>query len=427
MEMNKEKQENLKLLYLLMYYAPCSHTGTFRNLRFSKYFGKHGFQQFIFTGKYNTNINLKLNESIPTDAIIYRKKINIAQFKWTNRQNIKNTLCSKLVFLLKDIFFSPDKYIWWVLAYIPKMIWTIRKEKIKLLMTSGPCFSLFIGAYLLKKICKVKFILDYRDPWTNGWIQQTQGFIYQKIISFWERRCVCNSDLITTCTTEMREYLQEKYHPKCKILKIPNGFDLDELDWGTSVKTPIKDNIFTFLYTGKFNIFDKIYNPENMLKAYDIFTRKYDIKDSELFFIGASNSETKKYINDINNQYVHIFDSMPKQDIIQIQKKANVLIHFFYPVTPKEIVSLKICEYAICKKPIISFSIKEGDLYNLIKNNHIGETADTHNIEEMVSLYHKAYQGKIEISDNPEEQLSDYNVEYTSSILANEIARLIKE
>lgn len=404
-----------KILYLAVYYAPYNIVTTFRNLKISKYLDLYNFEQYIFTGYYTRNINKRLNDDIPKSAKIFRKKINFPEIEALSACNVNSKLFSKLKFLIKDLLFSPDKFIWWILFYLPQMILTIKKEKIKIVMVGGWPYSSFVGALLLKKLCKIKLVLDFHDPWKNMPINLKQSFIRRFWDWFWEKLCVQNADLITVCTDNILNELYHSYKPKAKIIKVSNGFDYDDFR-GILKKKEKKTDRFTFLYTGKYYLKYDDYNPSSLVKAFDAFVKKYDIHNCDLIMIGLTDESTKQFIEKLNNPYIKCRDLMPKHEVLQLQNNSDVLIHFYYPKTHKDTISLKICEYALCKKPIISFNVEEGELYNFLKENELGETASSHNIDEMVSLFHKAYSLEIKICDDPVEKLQEYNYQ---SIIAN--------
>ena len=417
---------NKKLLYFVVNYAPYNIVTTFRNLKLSKYLAVHNFKQYIFTGDYTKNINLKLNKDIPENAQIYRKKIYFPEFDSLNAFNVKKSIFSKLRYILKDLFFSPDKYIWWVIFYLPKMISVIKKENIKIVMIGGCPYSSFVGGYILKKICKILLILDFHDPWKSMPINLRQSFIRRFSDSFWEKKCVKYADLIIVCTDDVAKELQNNYYPTGKIIKIANGFDYDDFKEKIDNFSPKTNKRFTFLYTGKYDLKFDDYNPEYLIKAYNDFTNKYNVTDCDLILVGLTDEKTKNFIKSFNNLSIKCYDLIPKDKVLELQSHADVLVHFYYPKTHTDTISLKICEYAICNKPIISFNVKEGALYNFIREKKIGETADTNNIDEMIDLFYKAYKKQIPICENPLEQLKDYNLEYISSLLAIEIDDLLK-
>jgi len=415
-----------KLLVLAIYYAPYNDVGSFRSLKRTKYLARQGYKQYIFTCDHKQKINKELNSDIPRNAIVYRKPIKIFNNNSLTASNQKRNILHKVGFLLKDLFFSPDRYIWWVLSSIPKIVYIIKKEKIRIVYISGNPFSSFIGGYFLKKLCDIKLVLDFRDPWKDMPINKKQSLIRKSIDIFWERICVKNADLITVCSDNFLFSLKSNYHLNDKIINIPNGFDLDDFMKNESDPDDSKKH-FIFLYTGKYSIKSDEYNPSNIIIAFNMFLERTKTQDCELHFVGMTDNQTKDYIRLNGNDCVKCHDLLPKHDVIKKQMNADALIHFYYPETHVDTISMKIYEYAVCHKPILSFNVKEGDLYNFLIENELGETVDSHNCEEIAHLFNKAYQKKILINKNKEIFISKYNVEYLTSLLSNSLKKLISE
>ena len=413
----------IKILNLAIYYAPYNCVATFRNQKISKYLEEHSFFQYIFTSDFRDDINLELCKEIPNDSIVFRKKVRFPKMKSFSGFNVKPNLLSRMKYMIKDLIFSPDIFIWWILFYLPKMIKTIKKENIKIVLVSGHPVSAFIGGYFLKKICKVKLIIDLHDPWKSLDVCKKQGFIRRASDAFWEKKCINNADLITVAHESMRLEFLNEYNPKSEVLVIPNGFDYD--DFSDILKTPKEQNQkFTFLYAGNYSLGIYEYNPTNLVMAYDLFTKKYNIIDSVLTFIGTTDDETMKFINSIGNSSIFCYGQQPKNEALKLQYQADVLIHFHYPNVNKIRVTLKICEYAILGKPILSFNVKEGTLYEFIKNNQLGESADSYNIDECIDLFYKAYKRYLTICEKPLERLDEYNYKNICTLLAKKIMDL---
>ena len=402
------RMKKTKILYFSEFYAPQNTVQTFRNLKISKYLSKYGFKQYIFTADAPKDIATELNKDIPPDAVIFRKKLFLnKKIENFSSLNLKPNFFTNVLKLLKDIVFPVDKNIWWVLSFIPKMIRTIKKEKINYVMIGGYPYSAFVGGYILKKICKIKLILDFHDPWTTHPMCLSQSFIRRKSFDYWEKKCISNADLVTVCIDCHLTDLKDKYKPNARLIKIPNGFDVDDF---INIEPEIKpQNIFRFLYSGKLSINSAEYNPESIITAFLAFIKKHSIDDCEIMLVGSLDEDTKTYIQSLNTEVIIFTDFLPKDRVLKFYKVADAFIHFHYPSQVTDRMSLKITEYAVYHKPIISFNVKNGTLFNFLEKYSLGETADSYNVEEMIELFYKTYKGEMKICDNPIEVLHDYN------------------
>ena len=412
--------EKTKILYFSEFYAPQNTVQTFRNLKISKYLSKYGFKQYIFTADSPNDVVPELNNDIPTDAVIFRKKLYFnKKIKNFGSLNLKNNIFTNVLRLFKDIVFPIDKNIWWMLSYLHKMIRTIKKENIEYVMIGGYPYCAFVGGYILKKICKVKLILDFHDPWKNLPSSKQQSIIRKISHSFWERICVINANLVTVCTDELKTEFYREYQPQ-NICVIPNGFDIDDYK---NIICNSKENSskLTFLYTGTYSLNTNAYNPESLIKSFYKFIKRYNLVDCELILVGITDEITKQLIDSFKCNQIICKDLTPKHEVFEMLNQADFLIHFYYPYNHKDTISLKVCEYAIFNKPIICFNTHEGSLYNLLTKYKLGEVANSHDVEDMVNLFNKAYNKQITICKNPVEVLKDYNWDNVVKVLAEQI------
>ena len=408
-----------KIVIFSEFYAPINAVQTFRNLKISKYLAIHGFKQYIFTAESYKNYNEHLLNDIPNDAEIYRKKLYFSKgIENFQSLNLKKNLFSSFLQLIKDIIFPIDKNFWWVISFLPTIIKIIKKEHIEYVMIGGYPYSAFWGGYLLKLICKVKLILDFHDPWKSHPQNIKQSILRRICFSFCEKLCVKKSDLISVCTDSVKYELIKNYSKNINVILVPNGFDLDEYK-----VTSINKKKFIFFYAGQISFLSDEYNPENLIRTFLCFIEKYKIVDCELHLAGATDEYTLKKIKNLNKNII-IYEKQPRFKVLELFNYTDCFIHFHYPNSISNRLSLKICEYAVCHKPIISFNIKEGDLYNFISEHRLGITVDTHDIDEMIEAFHKAYNKEIKICENPSEELKDFNWSKITEVLAENIKTL---
>ncbi|MCL1827839.1 MAG: glycosyltransferase, partial [Candidatus Cloacimonetes bacterium] len=410
---------------------------TYRNIKISKFLAKNNFEQYVFCAEVKDNNDDAINNDIPNNAKIFRKKATFLLSKNSKAISPKKSLMHSFICSMKELFFSPERHIWWVLPFLPKMIKIIREENIKFVMVEGSPYSSLVGGYFLKKICGIRLILDFHDPWTTYSINQKQGFIRKKINQFWERKCVQSADLITYCSDSVYKDLANLYGQDFSAMSLPNGFDLDDFKDLFDSNIPLQSggagwlknadsqtNNKIFLYAGKYFINSPDYNPILVIKSFIDFTEKYSCKDCNLVLVGYTDQATINTIDRLNCKHVKCLNIMPRKDVFMMCSQADVLIHFRYPMPSKNTIALKLCEYAIFNKPIINFNAMEGDMYDFIKDNELGESTVNDDIDKMRELLYKAYQGEINICHNPLEKLERYNYDVSVKRLADKIMEL---
>lgn len=407
--------KKLKVLYLAYYYAPQNTVAAFRVLKFTKYMPENNIIPYIFTSENGLLINTDLNNDIPPEATVIRKPSKLDSNKtYSLPLNSNKNIKVKIKTLLRDVFFSPDKYLWWFMTSLPNLIKLVRKENIDLILATGGPFSSHVCAYFLKKICKIPIVLDFRDPWKENVVCKKQGFIRQFFNSYWERKCVHNADAIISVTNVIVTELK-KYKTNAEFLEITNGFDPDDFQ-AIEYKNEMEE--FCFLYTGKFSVNIENYNPYTVIRAFLKFAENIECKNVKLIFIGNTDDKTRKFIDSFNSDCIEYYPPMKKADVIKWQAKANILIHFYYPITHIDAISMKVFEYIGQRKPIISFNVKQGCLYELLDKYKLGKTASSHDVNEMAELFRKAYCKKIAYNKTSLSELEEYNFNNLTKKLA---------
>ncbi len=175
--------EMKKILFIVYNFPPAAGAATQRVLKFLKYLNKFGYKTFVLTvDKVDyPDLDFTLIEKIPTETKviktkfwtpfgIYRKitgrksdeKIPVAFIKDNHK-----SLAERISVFLRLNVFLPDAKIGWLPYAVKTGKETIIKEKIDVVISSGPPHTTHLIAKSLKRKTGVKWIADFRDPWTD--------------------------------------------------------------------------------------------------------------------------------------------------------------------------------------------------------------------------------------------------------------------
>ncbi len=414
-----------KILVFTYNYVPYNVTGTFRIMRFVKYFPQNGFTPVVLTADQgNEGISELLRKEVPPNAEIIRKR-SIFKTKdklgtgkktlYTNDISYVKSIAKYIVRFVKDVLLSPDKQILWSIANIPHIIRILRKSKIKYLYVNCGPFSLAVAGVLVKKICGVKLIIDFRDPWVSNHSQLKQTYIRKKFNEFYEGICIKNADLVVSVTNELIDDLRRRHKFKTKYLLIPNGFDPDDYSNLGKCKRYVNDASFKFIYGGKVDIFSHFYNPATVLEGFKLFQETYNIQNAELILYSSMSRETRVYIERKKVKNVIIHDYVERTELLNILYQAGAFIHYIYPQSSPESISLKIFEYAALGKPIISINTEEGSTAKFLFESRAGFSCKNVDIDNISELFYRAY------CMDSEEFKANVNVEFINQYAVNKL------
>ena len=167
------------------------------------------------------------------------------------RKNRPRTFFSVLLWYLWIHFFSVfDPFVGWLIPGFIRGIKLIQQHNIDMIIATGPPFCAMVIAWLLGKVSKKPFILDYRDPWA-GYAKGRDVKPFGKLINTWlERRAVGDAGAIVVVTPTMKELLRGAI-PEARganIQVITNGFH--EIDSSTPLR--LEHDRSVILYAGTF-------------------------------------------------------------------------------------------------------------------------------------------------------------------------------
>ena len=115
----------------------------------------------------------------------------------------------KAIKYIRGNFLIPDAKIGWQKYLVKSGLEIIKKEKIDLIFSSSPPHSLQLGARKLAKISKLKWVADFRDPWTTiGYHKQLKLSKKAKLKHKDLEKQVLNSadQIIVTSPTTKKEF-----------------------------------------------------------------------------------------------------------------------------------------------------------------------------------------------------------------------------
>ncbi|MEL0186608.1 MAG: glycosyl transferase family 1, partial [Flavobacteriaceae bacterium] len=160
-----------KIGILTYYWPPAGGSGVQRWLRFSNELAKLGHDIHVFTFK---NPKYPIVDKELLNKVDSKVKVNfISGFELPNFLTNKNSnsaesfKSSGVKSFVRELFFFPDSRKYLIppsVKYIKKYI---KKTPLNCLITSGPPHSMHLVGLKLKKTTNLKWIADFRDPWSN--------------------------------------------------------------------------------------------------------------------------------------------------------------------------------------------------------------------------------------------------------------------
>lgn len=400
-----------KVLVITYYWPPSGGGGVQRWLKFTKYLPEFGWTPIVYTPEIQNApaYDESLLKDVSNDLEIIRKPIwePYAIYKLLTGRKKKenlgaafasgkhsNKMMEHVSNWVRSNFFIPDARKFWIKPSVKFLKKYIKTNGIEVIVTTGPPHSMHLIGLKLKELTGVKWLADFRDPWTDidfydqlkltGWADNRHHYLEKVVLQ--------NADLVISISESNKRKLMEKADASVEV--ITNGFD--ESDFPDI--EPTLDDKFTIAHIGTFMANR---NPNVLWKVLsELVLENHEFnKDFELHLVG----KTDAFILDTLNQrglsdFVRSTGAVTHNEAIQFQKNSQVLLITVNKTgDSKGMVTGKIFEYLISGRPVLAIGPEDGDLANILKDTGAGVISDFENkidLKRNIQTFYREYKNK---------------------------------
>lgn len=372
-----------KVLIITYYWPPAGGPGVQRWLKFVKYLPDFGIQPVVYVPENPTYpiVDADLESEVSEKAIVLKHKIlepyaMASVFSKKNTKGIssgiipnqkKQTFLQKVMLWIRGNLFIPDARVLWVKPSVKYLKQYLQQEGIDTIITSGPPHSLHLIGLQLKKELNVKWLADFRDPWTTiGYHSALKLSNYaDKKHKALERKVLNSADtIIVTSKTTKAEFERLTSRP---IEVITNGYDVEKI-----TKEPL-DEKFTLAHIGSF-LSDR--NPRILWESLsELVAENASFAECfELKLIGKVSQEILDTIAQFGLQnHVRNLGYVSHLEAVKHQRKSQVLLLVeIDSEETKSIIPGKVFEYMVSERPIVAIGPKDSDFAELITSTNTG-------------------------------------------------------
>jgi len=423
-----------KLLVIAYRFPPCALSGTYRTLAWVRLLAQRGWNITVVTVKNpEPPLDYELLKKIPNSVKILRapyinpleilgklKKSNhspshSSRFTshlspLTSHVSPLTTHFSRLKDWLTWWLHIPDNHICWLPFGLLKAIKAIKKYKISLIYSTSPYMTAHLIAGLTKKITRIPWVADFRDPWRANPFRN----IPYKILNHWdsilETWTVKQADHIICVTEYMKNDFMNRYpFIKNKISYIPNGYDPEDYE-NLKPLREFDENCFVITHTGTF------YGPRSpiaVFKALNLLKKQFPdlAKKLRVQLIGnpTYNEESlEKIVAKFNiTEMVKVIPTLPKYKALCYLKGSDALLLVGFKGKGAEMqVPAKLYEYFAIKKPILILAPLKSAIADIFYAAGVcGEICEPDNIPDITDKLTKIMKNQYQ----PSPQIEKFN------------------
>lgn len=426
-----------KVLIITYYWPPMGGGGVQRWLKFSKYLREFGWEPVIYTplNADVANQDESLLKEVPVDMEIVKKEIwepfeLYKRFTGKSKdekvqpgflqESDTNSLLQEVSVWIRGNLFIPDAKKMWIKPSVRFLKSYVKENQIDAVISTGPPHSNHLIALGLKKKTGIKWLADFRDPWTNidyydklkltAWADKKHRKLEKTILK--------KADEVVTVSWSWARDFEKDSGRLPKV--ITNGYDSSDFD---QVIEKTKNEKLTITHIGSLN---KDRNPYSFWKALsklkaDNIVSKDNLK---IKFIGPTDISVfdqikKNGLEELCDHMAH----MPHKEVISFIRQSDILL---LPLndTPNidGVIPGKLYEYMASLRPILCIGKPDGDSAKIIKETGIGEVFDFADIQGIEKYMEQS------LSDFENDNLrspSSAPEYYSRKYLAGEIAKVL--
>lgn len=424
-----------QLLIIAYYWPPAGGPGVQRWLGFTKHLPALGYEVTVVVPKdaHYPVLDLSLLEALPQGiqviqvpikepsrvaSLLSRKRTNQLQKGIINKR--PSSLQNVLLWLRGNLFI-PDARVGWKPAVLRALQAYCTENKNFTLITTGPPHSVhLIGAALKKAHKSIKWLADFRDPWTTiGYHKELKlsAFARKKHEQL-EHNILTTADaLIVTSPQTATEFATKTTRP---IHTITNGYDIAV---NTSDAQPA--GAFTLAHVGTL-LANR--NPQVLWRVLSKLVKKepHFATDFKLILAGNIGDEIRQAIAQnglsdftINKGYV----SHKQATAIMFTSQLLLLIEINSEDT-KAIIAGKIFEYLASGRPIVAIGPQDAAIASIIERNNAGAFF---NYEDEIALYNHIQSRYHDYKNGLNTANTSTTIaQYERKVLTNSLAALIQ-
>lgn len=411
---------------------PAGGSGVQRWLKFVKYLRDFNIEPVVFTvdeANYPI-IDESLKKDVPKNIEVIKKNIwepndVLSFFKKKDTKtsagflNPNPTFFGRILQYIRANYFIPDARKFWVKPSVKHLKKYLLENKIDAIITTGPPHSLHLIGLKLKKKLDIKWIADFRDPWTDiDYFHQLpltekSKNKHHKL----EQEVLKKADASIVVGKTMKSNYDE-YSDDIHV--ITNGYDSEN----NNDSKVILDDKFSITHIGLMNA-DR--NPKALWKALSELSdeNKEFQNDLEVKLIGKLAEEVDDEL--LKHQFKNVtkINYVPHTQVQNYQRNSQVLLLAVNRVpSAKGIITGKIFEYLQSKRPILAIGPEDGDLAEILKETNAGFIVDFDDVEKIkktiLNLYSAYKTNSLKVSSKNIEQ-------YHRKNLTEQLSKIIKQ
>lgn len=358
----------MRLLLVSPYFPPQNAIASLRAYAFAQHWSEQGVDLTVLTTRKREDQRglekccdefeiVEIPYKIPRIFEVLRRKHKSSQIEGKSRQASSPASGRSMRALDKlrgwtGILGSvrmPDLTDYWVK---PAVSWCKEQQHWDVVVSScGPYTAHLVALTLKKQLHAKRWVADFRDLWVGN-------HIYRGLFPFTlreralQKRCLAESDFVTTVSEELAENLRPRTRAQVKI--VYNGFDPRDFESLNKERIFPDDDLVRIVYTG--TLYKEGQDPSPILNALRALKKNDPRLASKLKLVTAGHGcerwqQLAKQFKVTDS--VEINDVVKRSDALRMQRDADALLLIDWRDSSAGVLTGKLFEYLGQRAPIL--------------------------------------------------------------------------
>ncbi|GGD38015.1 glycosyltransferase family 4 protein [Muriicola marianensis] len=372
-----------KVLIVTYYWPPAGGPGVQRWLKFVKYLPEFGVRPVLYIPE-NPHYPIQdhsLTGEIPSGITIYKRRI-WEPYNWAGWLSKKRTqkissgivprenpsALDKILLWIRGNLFVPDARKFWVKPSVNFLREILEKEDINTVITTGPPHSLHLIGLGLKESEDIRWIADFRDPWTTiGYhkslrLSRASADKHNAL----EKKVLTSADeILVTSRTTAEEFRNITDRP---VTVITNGYD-------TPPDIQVEPDIyFSISHIGSL-LSER--NPRVLWKVLSDLCKE-DPEFHKTLRIRLTGVVSDEIVQEIHNfglkEVLEVNTYLPHEEALKAQRRSGVLLLVeINSADTRGIIPGKLFEYMAAGRPVLAIGPEDWEAGTLVKETGSGK------------------------------------------------------
>lgn len=365
MTRNAQPPRRPRVLYLAFYFPPTRASGVYRGLATANHFAAAGWDVTVFTPEreffrdYIKSFDDSLDAAVRDDLRVERVHFpgrawerDIRKFSWF-RGNFP-VLSNKFNRWAENRFF-PEAYSPWIPRVVKRARQLHAEQPFDLILATGNPHASFAAAWMLRKLLRIPYVVDYRDSWTLNLFHDELAYPEGSPAITWEARVLRHAAKIVFVNDALLDWHRHRYpFAADRMTVVQNGWEpgfLGELPDG--LPDPRRPLRFGYLGTVTTHVpIEEFFSGWRLARKEPVLEGAVASLYGHLGFFPSSAGALKEKLPLDEGIDVTYEGPVAKTDVGKVYAGLDVLLLIL--AGARYVTSGKVYEYMATGKPIVS-------------------------------------------------------------------------